>query len=340
MNFKEYIELHRKNVYAEICRYLPIREPEEHYRIIREYTDRQGGYRRPGLLMLSGELFGAGPGDLLLPAAAMQLSEDWMLIHDDVEDDSELRRGKPTLHRMYGYEHAVNAGDGAQIAMWRMLKDYIKKKGMEEGERLYEKFYDMLEKTVEGQYMEIKFTQNNGGMKEVREELYFRIVGNKTCYYTVYGPMQLGAIVAKQKDTVLAALKEIGYPAGVSFQIIDDILDFNADEKTFGKQRYGDLYEGKITLLLTNTYKNASENEKAKMAGIYSKKRREKSKDDVDFIAEMINKYDGVGYASGVAKEYMERAKVAMEKNSGTMPENEYKKLMLSAISELFTRKK
>lgn len=78
----------------------------------------------------------------------------------------------------------------------------------------------------------------------------------------------------------------------------------------------------------------------AKVLAIFGKKRREKSKDDVDFIAEMINKYDGVGYASGVAKEYMERAKVAMEKNSGTMPENEYKKLMLSAISELFTRKK
>jgi len=90
MNFKEYIELHRNKVYSTICKYMPIKEPEENYRIMREYIDRQGSYRRPGLVLLSAQLFGASVDSALLPAAAQQLSEDWILMQDDVEDDSDL----------------------------------------------------------------------------------------------------------------------------------------------------------------------------------------------------------------------------------------------------------
>ena len=91
MNFKEYIEMHREGIYSKINEYIPNREPKEYYEIVREYVTRQGSYRRPCLLMLSGEMFGAKYDDLLLPAATIQLSEDWILMHDDIEDDSELR---------------------------------------------------------------------------------------------------------------------------------------------------------------------------------------------------------------------------------------------------------
>ena len=91
---------------------------------MRDYVDRQGSYRRPGLVMLTGQLFGAKPEDLILPAAAQQLSEDWILMQDDAEDDSELRRGKPAAQRIHGWVHAMNATNTGQMAMWRMLKDY------------------------------------------------------------------------------------------------------------------------------------------------------------------------------------------------------------------------
>ena len=263
-SFKEYVHANGDAVYSKIMEYMPLKEPIEHYRIIRDYSERRGSYRRPGLLLLTGQLYGAELKDLILPAAAMQTSEDWILIHDDVEDNSELRRGKPALHKIYGSEIAINAGDAVHIEMWKMLKDYIAYAGIEKGGRLFDKFHHMLRYTVEGQYIETNFIYNVRDLSKASQDLYYRIVDSKTCYYTVYGPMQLGAMVAGQKDSTLEMLKQIGSPAGIAFQIVDDILDMTAEEKVFGKKRYGDLYEGKLTLIMLHAYENSTDSEKKK----------------------------------------------------------------------------
>ena len=93
MEFNEYVAKRRNAIYSKITDYIPLQEPEEHYKIVREYIDRQGNYRRPILLMLTGEMFGAPIEKLVQLAAAQQLSEEWLLIQDDAMDDSEFRRG-------------------------------------------------------------------------------------------------------------------------------------------------------------------------------------------------------------------------------------------------------
>lgn len=340
MNFKEYIELHRSEVYSKICDYIPIKDPIDHYRMVRDYSDRQGSYRRPGLLMLSGQVFGAAPQDLLLPAAALQVSEDWILIHDDVEDHSEMRRGKPTLEKLYGYELAINAGDAVHITMWKMLKDYMLSNVKKQGDRIYEKFYDMLVCTVEGQFVENNFIYRVREISKANEDLYFRIINGKTCYYTVYGPMQIGAMIAKSKKSTLNLLEKIGQNAGAAFQIVDDILDMTADEKVFGKKRYGDLYEGKITLIILSTYKHATLEEKERINSVYKKGREQKTQDDINYLLEKIEKYNGVEYAEEKAKRYGDRARYIIEKNLSKLPENEYRDILLSAMEELYLRKK
>ncbi len=340
MNFKEYIESHRKEIYAKISEYIPEKEPREHYKMVREYVTRQGSYRRPGLLMLSGEMFGARPEELLLPSAAIQLSEDWILMHDDVEDDSELRRGKPALHRLYGANHAINAGDSAHIKMWKMLRDYMGSAGLKKGGAVYDKFYDMLEKTVEGQYMDIRFIESRKDMGSAGEDLYFRIAENKTSYYTVYGPMQIGAMIAGCGAETLDAIRNIGRPAGLAFQIVDDILDMIGDEKTFGKKRYGDLYEGKLTLIILHAYGKATSAEKKRINNIYNKPRKGKSPDEISYLAELINRYGSVDHAGSIAKKYSQQAKDAIERYSSAFPHNEFRDVMLSAIEELYVRKK
>ncbi|MCL5675342.1 MAG: polyprenyl synthetase family protein [Candidatus Marsarchaeota archaeon] len=340
MKFKEYIESNRDAIYNTISRYLPVSESEEYTRMVRDYTDRQGSYRRPALLMLTGEMFGAGREELLLPAAAMQLSEDWILIHDDAEDDSELRRGKPALHKIYGIEQAVNAGDMAHMSMWYMLKEYIKKSGIEKGAKVYDKFYDLLSRTVEGQYTEIKFMKDTKLIGRADESLYLKIISSKTCYYTVYGPMQLGALIAGAGEKVLEALEEIGDPAGKAFQIVDDILDMTADEALFGKKRYGDLYEGKLTLIILHTYKNATEAEKREIDKIYGKDRRQKSKDEISFLVGLIEKYHGIEYAKAQAEKYGELAKEKIVEHGQLLPEGPYRETMASAMEDLSVRKK
>jgi geranylgeranyl pyrophosphate synthase len=340
MDFLEYIELHRKQVYEKICEYVPIKEPIEHYKITREYIDRQGSYRRPGLVMLTAQLYGATPEEALLPAAAQQLSEDWILIQDDIEDDSELRRGLPALHKRYGIVHAIDASDTGQIAMWRMLKDYVIKAGVEKGNRLYEKFYDMLTYTVEGQYVENTFIQDTKDLSKASESLYFRIADSKTCFYTVYGPMQLGAIVAGEGDDTLEILKKVGENAGIAFQITDDILDMTADEKKFGKKNFGDLYEGKLTLIMLHAYNEATPEEKSKIDAIYKKKRTEKTEEEINFLREIIAKYDGIGYAKSVAEKYGAKAQEIVEQYANIIPKNEYTDIIISAMQKLYKRDK
>lgn len=340
MNFKEYIEKYREFVYSTICSYVPIKEPKEFYSIAREYIDRQGSYRRPGLLMLTGQLFGADIEELRLPAAAQQLSEDWILMQDDCEDDSDLRRGKPAIQKMYGWMHAMNASNLGHMAMWKMLHDYTLRYGPQKGKRVYEKFYDMLEYTVAGQHIENNFIHNIKKLADVDENLYFRIADSKTCYYTVYGPMQIGAIVANQDDRILERLKDIGKDAGIAFQITDDILDMIGDEKKFGKKNFGDLYEGKVTLIILHAYKNATKEEKEKIDAIYAKERKEKTKEEIDFLRDVIEKYDGIGYAKEVARKYGNSAEEKVKEFSKELPENEYKNILISAIEELYVREK
>ncbi len=338
MNFKEYIEQHRQKIYSTICDYLQIKEPIEHYKITREYTDRQGSYRRPGLILLTGQMLGAKIDDLILPAAAIQLSEDWILVHDDIEDHSELRRGKASLNKLYGFEIALNAGDAGHIVMWKMLKDYLISN--KNGILVYNKFLDILEKTVEGQFLDINFIYNKKNFENIDEDLYFKIINSKTCYYTVYGPMQLGAIVAGADENTLKIIEEIGNPAGIAFQITDDVLDLTADEKVFGKQKYGDLYEGKITLIILNTYKNATQEEKNKINLIYSKSRNQKTSEDIEFILKLIDKYKGIEYAKKIGEHYTQIAKQNIEKYLTKLPNNEYSLILLSAIQELYSRNK
>ncbi len=340
MDFKEYVALNKDKVYAKICDYVPIKEPKGHHSIMRDYIDRQGNYRRPGLLLLSGQMFGAPIEKLILPAAAQQLSEDWILMQDDTYDDSELRRGKPAAHRIYGAVHTINSSNIGHMAMWRMLKDYMLKEGLENGNRLFEKFYDMIEYTAEGQYIENYFIHNTKDMKKATEAIYYRIVDSKTCYYSVYGPLQLGAIAAGANDSSLKILKEIGTAAGVAFQITDDILDMTANEKIFGKKNFGDLYEGKLTLMMLHACKSATKAEKISIDAIYSKKRAEKTPEEIDFLRQIIDKYDGIGYATDVREKYGENATKLLEKYSDRLPDNEYKEIMFSAIKDMYKRDK
>ncbi|MGC8676234.1 MAG: polyprenyl synthetase family protein [Candidatus Micrarchaeia archaeon] len=340
MNFKEYIEAHRSAVYDTICRYVPVKEPVENHGIMRDYIDRQGSYRRPGLVLLSAQLFGSSVEHALLPAAAQQLSEDWILMQDDVEDDSELRRGKPAAQKLYGAIHAFNASNLGHMAMWRMLKDYILQVGPAIGNKIYEKFYDMLEYTVDGQYIENNFVHYVKNLGKADEALYFRIADSKTSYYTVYGPLQIGAIAANASDETLEMLKQIGQPAGVAFQIADDILDMTADEKVFGKKNFGDLYEGKVTLIILHAYAQATTDEKSKIDAIYKKERKDKTSDEINFLKDIIYKYDGIAHAQEIAKKYGEIAKSRIEQYKDKLPQNEYTQILVSAMEELYVRKK
>lgn len=145
VDFPQVLKERKPKIYEKITKYLPNKFPEEHYKMVRDYPDRQGKYLRPVLVLLANEMFGGKEENALLTAAAMQTSEDWILIHDDIQDGSEERRGKPCLHKIYGMELALNAGDALHMIMWKMFFDNIEFLGIEKSTKIFNLMQDIIQ---------------------------------------------------------------------------------------------------------------------------------------------------------------------------------------------------
>ncbi|HCR36194.1 MAG: Polyprenyl synthetase [Candidatus Woesebacteria bacterium GW2011_GWA2_33_20] len=252
------------------------KEIDLYWKINREYPERMGKYLRPTLVLLVAKAIGIKNKNLIKVAGAMQISEEWILIHDDIEDKSEKRRGKPTLHKLYGQELAINAGDALQMIMWKIINDINSKK-------ISNEFYEMLMRTALGQSVEQIWTNKR---ENLTDSQYFFVADSKSAYYSIAGPMRLGAIIANASQKQLDKITDFGLHLGRCFQLVDDILDVDQDKK-----------EGKTTLANTKGVeyaKKLAQKEKGKAREIFDKNlkflscepARTKLKELIDFILE------------------------------------------------------
>jgi len=217
------------------------REEERlYYRLLRDYPERGGKMLRGRLLLAVARGFGASLEGALPAAAALELFQNWVLIHDDIEDKSEERRGRPALHRLYGVPLALNAGDALHALMWRVLA----KAGY--AHPVLREFARLVERTAYGQHLDLYWIEN--GVVDLEANDYFEMVRHKTAYYTAVAPLKLGAMVAGLEPP--SVFETAGERLGIAFQIIDDVLNLEADPKAYGKEIAGDLYEGKRTLIV------------------------------------------------------------------------------------------
>jgi geranylgeranyl diphosphate synthase type II len=278
-----------------------------HWCLVRVYPERLGKYVRPTLVLLTAEAMGVPTKRAIKTAAAMQTSEDWILIHDDFEDDSLERRGKPALHRIYSKELAVNAGDALHIIMWRMLWDNRKVLGEKKAGEIADEFYQMLTRTTLGQTVEIKWTQESN--QDLTDEDIFFILDGKTVYYTIAGPMRLGAIIGGATKKQLEAIYEFGQPLGRCFQIVDDLLDLTSDFKGLKKQMGNDIYEGKRTIMLMHIFRTIKGKNKKQLKMIMEKRREEKSEEEIQWVIKMMEKYGSLEYGRQLAEKLADQAK-------------------------------
>lgn len=185
------------------------------WKINREYPERMGKYIRPTLVRLMADALGTESQKVIKTAAAMQLSEDWMLIHDDIEDKSDVRRGAPTLHKLYGEELAINAGDSLHMIMWKVITDI-------KIPEVSDEFYRILLRTALGQGIEQIWTNER---KKLTEDEYFFVADGKSAYYSITGPMRLGAITAGATQNEINRITDFGLHLGRCFQLVDDLID-------------------------------------------------------------------------------------------------------------------
>ena len=272
-----------------------------HSALISEYPLRQGKYLRPTLLVLAAQAMGERYQKVLPTAAAMQVSEEWLLIHDDIEDNSLQRRGKPTLHFMYTPELAINAGDALQVTMWGILLDNFKILSTNKSIKILSEFCTMLTRTALGQTVEIKWTQDNRIKFTDRD--WFFIADGKTSYYTIAGPLRLGAILAGANPKQLSALADFGLLLGRCFQLTDDILDITSGFDGLKKQTGNDIYEGKRTILLGHLLRSTNHSDAKKLFAILKKTHDQKTPQEVVWVIDKMREYGSIDYAKTLAKQ-------------------------------------
>jgi len=278
-----------------------------HKKIVSEYPKRQGKYVRPSLVLLTAAAMGFSEERAIKTAAAMQISEDWILIHDDIEDDSLQRRGKPTLHQLYGEGLAINAGDALHIIMWKALKDNLELVGVKKGLAIIDEFYTMLSRTVLGQTVEIKWAKDN--KINLKDKDIFFILESKTAYYSIAGPMRLRAILAGASKQQQRKIYQLGKYLGYCYQIQDDLLDLTSDFAGHKKQQGNDIYEGKRTIMLVDLLRTANAKDKKRLILILDKTREQKTKQEVAWVIKKMKQYGSLDYGKKLMARFVNKSK-------------------------------
>ncbi len=281
------------------------------YQMIRDYPSRGGKGLRGSLCLLWCELFSGRREKALVTASSLELFQNWILIHDDVEDGSEMRRGLPALHRKFGVELAINAGDALHGKMWELLLTNRDMVGINTTLDVLLEFSRMLNETTEGQQMELAWNSSNDW--EIRESDYILMVTKKAAWYTCISPCRLGLILSPFSEDSdfsdkMNKIIEFGTDLGVAFQIIDDVLNLTADESKYGKEILGDLYEGKRTLILIHLLRSLEPQQREKVIKALAKPRQSKSDQDMRWILDLMLEKGSVDYARKVAYSHSTKA--------------------------------
>ncbi|MDO8566026.1 MAG: polyprenyl synthetase family protein [Candidatus Moranbacteria bacterium] len=294
-----------------------------------------GGKRLRAAFMYYGYLGAGGTEEEKLLSASMSIEfiHAFLLVHDDIIDQDDMRHGVATFHRHYADigeklfpgKDKEHFGDAIAIIMGDMLgafgNDIIFSSDfpLERKFQALTKLQKIVSYTVIGQardiYMEFK--------GEASEEEILSMYRNKTARYTVEGPLHLGAILAGASQEILDGLSAYAIPLGIAFQIQDDILGIYGTAKRLGKPIGSDIEEGKITLLVSRALRDGSVEQKKRLTEILSLGEKLTEKDIEEFreLIKMTGAYDGT---KALALGYIEEGKQALKALEGKLQPRAY----------------
>ena len=238
------------------------------YQPLRGFYATGGKRVRPALVLLATQAVHGDVEAALPVACAIEDFQSAALIHDDIADKSEMRRGEPCLYRRLGTGLAINVGDAALV---HTIGRICHGNAYDETTRLrlIDALISMQERTLEGQALDLGWTQENRW--DITPDEYLFMATSKTAYYSAAYPLLCGAIVGGGTAEQRSALEAFGLKAGLAFQLQDDLLNLVGDAKTQGKDFRSDITEGKRTLLVVKAIEallaNAEGNAKSSAEG-------------------------------------------------------------------------
>jgi len=272
--------------------------PKNLYQPVKYILESGGKRLRPLITMNICDILSNDSIKALPASASLEIFHNFTLAHDDIMDNSLMRRGRETLHSKWNINTGILSGDVMLIISYEFLKKYDDLIYIELSKQLIETSRLL----CEGQQYDIDFSSQD----IVAEDKYFKMIQNKTaeliaCSY------KFGGIVSNTKDINKQILYEIGLNLGIAFQLEDDLLDCFGDEKKFGKRIGGDIIEKKKTLLYINTIQNLSKNQRIEFEKtFYSDELNEKSK--INLIKNFYQDSGSVDYLKQKVKEYSDKA--------------------------------
>jgi octaprenyl-diphosphate synthase len=288
---------------------------------IGDYLLNAGGKRiRPALLLLTAKMLGSvSPSDIRL-AAVVELIHNATLVHDDIIDASDIRRGQPSANSQWGNSMTVLAGD------WLYMQSFAVALG-EKNLGVLASLIEITQKMVEGELLQLTLL----GKAEATPEQLLDIVERKTAWL-FSGCMKLPALASRLDDGIADRLAGIGKGLGMAFQLVDDLLDLTSTQEVLGKPVASDLKEGKMTLpvsfaMLHGPADNASRIRTVlEERGFYSVESSE--------ILRMVEESDGLGRTRELAAEYARKAKAMLEE----FPSSTYRDAIVSIPEFILNR--
>jgi geranylgeranyl diphosphate synthase type II len=316
--------------------YLPSGYPKRHlYELLADYPQRAGKMMRPGICIATARAFGASPADAVRSAVAIELLHNAMLIHDDIQDGSELRRGAPTLHTLHGVPLAINAGDALFLLSLRPLLDNMGTFGGVLGLRIFREMETVAWYSLEGQAIELGWIREN--VLELGDADYLTMVLKKTCWLATIHPSRIGALIGRRGAIDLEPFIRFGFFLGAAFQIQDDLLNLAPDHR-YGKELNGDLLEGKRSLLLVHTYRHCSAAERARMTKLFQRPRQKRTEQDVGWLLSLMSKYNSFDYARQFAHALAGAALHEFDSIYGNLPQSRDKAFLQGLATWIFLR--
>jgi len=275
------------------------------------YLRNGGGKRiRPALLLLAAKLMGYEGAGAVRLGAVVEIVHTATLVHDDIIDEADIRRGRPSANVTWGNARCVLAGDWLYMQAFKIALE-------ERNLRVLDVLIDLTHAMVEGELLQMEKLGH-----VISREDYLDLIYRKTaCLFST--SMRLGGILSRVNETQEEALAEYGRNLGMAFQVVDDLLDLTASEEVLGKPVASDLREGKATLAVLHAIEHSSPAERQILETVL----RQRSLDSVthEQILSVLERHGSIDFAQRAANDYAAAARNAL---SG-FPENEYKRALL-----------
>ncbi len=324
MDYDQSYNGYRKIIDEHLKRLISESRPASLYEPIKYILNAGGKRIRPVLVLLACESLGGNYKDAINAAVAVEIFHNFTLVHDDIMDNAELRRGLKTIHKKWDVNTAILSGDAMFALAYKLLSE-VKSSRMDE---IFNAFSQSAVEVCEGQALDLELEMSF----DVEIDDYIEMISKKTASL-IKNSAKIGGLIANGSNEHIRALENYGLNLGLAFQLQDDLLDVVANSEEFGKSIGGDIVNGKRTYLLISAKKKAKGNDREIIMKVFNKDGLDSS--IVPIVREIYHRYGIIDETQEKVKFYTNLAIESILK----LPETHARNMLIWLANKLGERK-